>query len=462
MGSAFSWFLARRYLLSRRVNLLGMIGIAVSVWAMIVVIAVFSGFIGEIRRGIHNASPDLVLTGMKAPCDYAAVAPILQKDPDVAALAPRVEHYGIIYAYGYHDRFVQTTRAIETGQLSRNFVRVLGVDVTAERDATELHAWLEAAPDDLRTDDPDHPFGISPARMARAGNAPAVGTIVARPDGMLMSARRLTKGERIEIGSRVDVVSGRFTTGSQGSALLKSRHPTVLTGAFASGHRTFDESAVLVDIEFLRRMLGFGADESDLELCTQIVVRARPGADAAKLAVRLAAAVAGTCGGQVLTWEEQNATFLGAVDRERTMMTVCLFAVMLVAAFLIYATLHMMVVQKIRDIGVLTAMGATPYGVQMIFLLSGAIIALLGAGSGVALGVASTVYLNPLNELLRTNFGVELFPTDVYALDKIPYELDPTWVAQVAAAATILALLVAWLPARRAARMRPVQALAHS
>ena len=236
----------------------------------------------------------------------------------------------------------------------------------------------------------------------------------------------------------------------------------MLTGAFASGHRTFDESAVLVDIEFLRRMLGFGADESDLELCTQIVVRARPGADAAKLAVRLAAAVAGTCGGQVLTWEEQNATFLGAVDRERTMMTVCLFAVMLVAAFLIYATLHMMVVQKIRDIGVLTAMGATPYGVQMIFLLSGAIIALLGAGSGVALGVASTVYLNPLNELLRTNFGVELFPTDVYALDKIPYELDPTWVAQVAAAATILALLVAWLPARRAARMRPVQARAHS
>ncbi len=462
MGTAFSWFLALRYLVSRRVTLLGVIGIAVSVWAMIVVIAVFSGFIGEIRRGIHNASPDLVLTGMTAPCDFAKVAPVLRAVDGVASIAPRVEHYGIVYGYGYHDRFVQTTRAVETGQLSRNFVRLVGVDFAAESATTHLRAWVAAAPEGLRVDDPERPFVISAERMANAGNAPTVGARVGQPDGMLMSARRLTRGEPIEIGSRIDVVSGRFATAAAGSALRKSRHPTVLTGAFASGHRTFDEGAVLVDLEFLRRMLGFGADESEVELCTQVAVRAADGVDPHALARRIEKAVAGTCGGAVLTWEEQNATFLGAVGRERTMMKVCLFAVMLVAGFLIYATLHMMVVQKTRDIGVLTAMGATPRGVQTIFLLCGATIALVGASAGVGLGVASAVYLNPLNDLVHREFGVELFPTAVYALDKIPYELDPAWIAQVAVAAMSLALVVAWLPARRAARLRPVQALAHS
>jgi lipoprotein-releasing system permease protein len=234
----------------------------------------------------------------------------------------------------------------------------------------------------------------------------------------------------------------------------------VLAGAYHTGHRSFDDNVVLADIEFVRRILGYAADESPVELCTQVAIAVRPGVDPSAAAARLQDVVQPVCGGRVLTWEQQNATFLSAVDQERRMMKICLFAIMLVAGFLIYATLHMMVTQKVRDIGILSAMGATPRGVQTIFLTAGLAISLVGCGLGAAAGVASAVYLNPINDFSRERFGRELFPTDVYALDRIPYRLEARWVMQVLGAATALALVVAWLPARRAARMHPVAALA--
>ncbi len=467
MAPAYSWFLAWRYLVTRRIVLLGMFGVAVAVWALIVVIAVFSGFIGEIRAGARLASPDLLLTDVRPDCDFAAVAKVLRQDQEVKAIAPRVQCDVILSSYGKHPRYRTVTRAVETSPISRSFVRLLGIDVAAERQASQLTSWLTPLrPEDtlFSVEDPTHPFAVSDER-ARNGlldtgadlRTPRIGTI----DGLVMSARRLSRGEPIELGSRIDVITGRFARDAQGeSTVLPSRKPTLLSGAFHTGHRTFDDMVVLADVEFVRRILGYAADESDVELCTHVAIALQPDADPQAAAARLSAAVANVAGGRVLTWQEQNATFLSAVDQERNMMKVCLFAVMLVAGFLIYATLHMMVTQKVRDIGVLTALGATPHGVQMIFLTSGLAIALVGCALGAGAGIASAVYLNPINDFARVTFGRELFPTDVYALDRIPYQLDPRWIMQVLIAATVLALVVAWLPARRAAKLHPVEALA--
>ena len=163
----------------------------------------------------------------------------------------------------------------------------------------------------------------------------------------------------------------------------------------------------------------------------------------------------------MLTWEEQNSVFLGAVDHERAMMKIVLFAVMLVAGFLIYATLHMMVTQKIKDIGILTSLGAAPRGIQAIFLVCGAVVAFIGCTAGAVLGFLSAHYLNDVNDWFGENFGVTLFPAHVYDLARIPYRIEPEWVAQVLVAAFVLALLVAYFPARRAARMDPVKALSY-
>ena len=113
MISAYSTFLARRYLFSRWVNVLGTIGVAVAVWALIVVVAVFSGFIGEIREGIRGATPDLLLSGLAEDTSFAAVDLALRDDRDVASTAPRLRHYGMYYPYGRRTKQVPMTRSLK-------------------------------------------------------------------------------------------------------------------------------------------------------------------------------------------------------------------------------------------------------------------------------------------------------------------------------------------------------------
>ena len=100
MAAAFSFTLALRYLLSRWINLIGICGVAVAVWALIVVIAVFSGFIADIRSNLHQVSPDLLVTDLPEDQSYeygSRLKATVLADPDVVAAAPRAEHYGIYF-----------------------------------------------------------------------------------------------------------------------------------------------------------------------------------------------------------------------------------------------------------------------------------------------------------------------------------------------------------------------------
>jgi lipoprotein-releasing system permease protein len=140
-------------------------------------------------------------------------------------------------------------------------------------------------------------------------------------------------------------------------------------------------------------------------------------------------------------------------------MKIVLFVIMVVAGFLIFATLSMMVTEKTRDIGILTAMGATRRGILAIFLICGAFIGLSGCVLGLVAGYFSSIHLNDVNQWVKRQFDVELFPTDIYKLREVPYALDPVWMGQVAIVAMALALLFALIPAWRAARFDPVEAL---
>jgi lipoprotein-releasing system permease protein len=134
---------------------------------------------------------------------------------------------------------------------------------------------------------------------------------------------------------------------------------------------------------------------------------------------------------------------------------------MLIAAFLIYATLHMMVTQKTKDIGILTALGGTPGEVGAVFTRCGFAIGLCGSGLGVLGGVGSLHKLNPFNDWMERTFGISIFNKKLFDLPAIPWRLDPLWLLLVAVLALLMALFVAWLPARRAAALQPVKTLAY-
>ncbi|MFY9343644.1 MAG: hypothetical protein WAT39_14200, partial [Planctomycetota bacterium] len=98
---AYGPFLATRYLLTRPINLLGMGGIAISVWALVVVVSLFTGFLEVIEEHVHAASSDLIASDLPAWAQWPKLRAALADDPQVAATAPRLLHYGLLLRPGH-------------------------------------------------------------------------------------------------------------------------------------------------------------------------------------------------------------------------------------------------------------------------------------------------------------------------------------------------------------------------
>src|SRR4029450_10740036 len=96
------------------------------------------------------------------------------------------------------------------------------------------------------------------------------------------------------------------------------------------------------------------------------------------------------------TWEDYRRSLLGAIENERVLMAIMLSLVVVVAGFTVFAILSMMVTEKRRDIGILSALGATPSGITALFVLIGFWDTLLGATAGAILGVLGAVYIDPI------------------------------------------------------------------
>ena len=472
MPAVFAWFLALRYLVTRWVNLLGIVGVALAVWALIVVIGIFSGFIGAIREDVRRATPDLLVTDLPHQQSWSALQQLLRDDA-VAAAAPRLRHVGVFYLTSGMSPVVRSQN-LDFNNVENSFVMLVGIDPALEPQVTGLTGWLDRVPDVMRAPDPDQPLAV-PAEAEYRGRKRAglpaprqVEDYRAIWPGLLLGKSRANRQLSLGLqpGDPMDVVSAAFgAKGGDTVTALQKRF--VFAGAFDTGHDLHDEVMALVPIEALRTMLGHDAeDDGSVDIVTDVAVRLRDGADlnavAAQLQQRLQAGLGTTARPvSVLTWEQQNQVFLDAVEHERALMKLVLFAVMVVSAFLIYATLHMMVSQKVKDLGILSALGGSPQAVGSVFVLCGLVVGVTGASLGTGIGILSAIWLNPVNDWMHANLGFELFPRQLYDLPVIPCQLEAEWITQVAIGAVLLSLLVAWLPARKAARMPPVEALGY-
>jgi lipoprotein-releasing system permease protein len=161
----------------------------------------------------------------------------------------------------------------------------------------------------------------------------------------------------------------------------------------------------------------------------------------------------------VQTWEHKQGPLLAAIGIERGILNVLLFLIIAVAGFGILAIFFMVVVEKMRDIGVLKALGASNAGVMGIFLSYGLGLGLVGALMGTVLGVTITVKINEVEQWLSRLTGHDVFPRDVYYFDKIPTDLQAWHVAGVIFGSLVIAVGASVLPSLRAALMHPVRAL---
>ncbi len=161
----------------------------------------------------------------------------------------------------------------------------------------------------------------------------------------------------------------------------------------------------------------------------------------------------------MLDWRQRNQTFFSALQVERNVMFMILTLIVLVAALNIVSGLVMLVKDKGHDIAILRTVGATSSAVMRIFFMTGAAIGIVGTLAGVFLGIVVCLNVESIREFFSWLSGTTLFNPELYFLSQLPAKMDAAEVISVVAMAVLLSFAATLVPAWRASRLDPVEAL---
>jgi lipoprotein-releasing system permease protein len=207
-------------------------------------------------------------------------------------------------------------------------------------------------------------------------------------------------------------------------------------------------------------MRGMIDPATGVDAVTTIQIKLKPGTDINAVRDKLQARFpAEEFAYRVQTWRDMQGPLLAAVQMETTLLNILLFLIIAVAGFGILATFFMIVVEKTKDIGILKALGAPSRGVMSIFLGYGFSLGVVGSGVGMLGGLAFVIYINQIAKLVEFVTGREVFDPTIYYFQEIPTVIDPITIVWVMAGSVLIAVLASVLPAIRAARLHPVEAL---
>ena len=148
-----------------------------------------------------------------------------------------------------------------------------------------------------------------------------------------------------------------------------------------------------------------------------------------------------------------------AIESQRALSRFILFFLFLVSGLAVVAVLFLIVLEKRHDIGVLRALGLSARGVAATFLAYAGVVALVGASVGCLAGWALLSRLDAIRVLVKAHTGFDLFPSDLYHLDRVPWVIDPANPILIFVAALVVSLLAGAVPALWAAKLDPIESL---
>ncbi|MDR9500975.1 MAG: lipoprotein-releasing ABC transporter permease subunit [Desulfurivibrionaceae bacterium] len=405
----FELFVCLRYLKATKkkgflslISLISVAGVAVGVMALIVVIAVMTGFGEEFRDKILGVNSHIVVQkfggSMK---DYDPVLATVASHPEVTGATP--------YVYGQS--------MITTGSGGSGCV-VRGIDPDSAGAVLSL-------PDQLI-----HGKGLGSLRPSGPGE----------PPGIIIGVQ-LAKQLQVHMGDRLRLLSPSGPLSPMG--IIPRLKSCQITGIFETGMYEYDSSLVYIDLATAQDFFDIPQEVHGIEVAIQDIDRAG----------EVAAGLRSSLGESFLVkdWMTMNYNLFSALKLEKTAMFIILTLIVLVAAFNIISTLIMVVTEKTKDIAILKAMGATANQILRIFIYEGLFIGLSGTllGLGGGLGVC---------QLLSRYQFIEL-PSDVYPISTLPIKVLPMDVSLIAIAAVLITLSATIYPAWQAAKVEPAAAL---
>ncbi|HEX2165031.1 MAG TPA: FtsX-like permease family protein [Thermoanaerobaculia bacterium] len=402
-GVGLAWLVAWRFLRGPRSRLLGgtaraaLAATALGVTAMVVAMALMTGYREDLERKLIEGNAPIVVSPLAPGATLGATA-----QAQLAAL-PGVASVGRV-AYGQG-----TLTAIEPAAAAEPVeVTLRGVDPGGGQ--------LSAAAEELTPGADGLPGAVLGDELAR----------------------RLG----VEAGDRVRLVA----LGFDGDRPRFRFQGLRVGGTFDSGFAEFDASWLLLDRELVGRLMGEGVQADLYEI----------GLDDAGDTGTAAAAITRALGPEwmVTDWRQLNAELFAALRLQQVALFGVLGLIVLVSTFNVASTLVVLVRERMRDVGVLAALGFAPRRLWTVFLLYGGALGAAGTALGVAIGAGAAWTLTTF-ELIR--FDPEV--ANIYFISSVPFRVEAADLAAVVGFALGVTLLACLAPAFRAARVDPADAL---
>nr|WP_246455334.1 FtsX-like permease family protein [Hymenobacter citatus] len=397
--------IARRYFFSKKkrniisiISNISMVGVAVGTMALIIVLSVFNG-LEDLVRGLYGKSdPDLMISavqGKSFPVDSAFIDRITAV-PGVALVTQVIEDNALLQ---YHDRQM----VVKMKGMSENYFAQSNID----------SAIVEG----------DH-------RLVRDGQ-----------DYALLGAG-VQHELSIALDNRLSPLRLLYPRNT-GKKLLSMNPETafneqaILAGGVFLIEQRIDDSYIFVPLEFARDLLLYGNRRTSLE----VRVGDQHSVDDVKEELRQ---LLGSKF-QVLDSDEQHVSLLKAIKVEKMFVFITFAFILLIASLNIFFSLSMLVIDKKKDVAILRAMGATTQLVRNIFLLEGAIVAMVGAITGLVLGV-SICWLQQTFHLVSMGMATAV-------VDSYPVKMQATDIVLTGLAIIVITISVSIRPALNAARL---------
>ena len=411
MFGAFERIVALRYLRARRqegfisvIAFFSLTGITLGVATLIIVMAVMNGFRHELLYRILGVNGHVnVIASTKSLDDFDAIASKINEVSGVVSAAPIVEGQVMATANG------MANGALVRGVRKEDFLRrpLLADSIVAG----ELDGFED-------------------------GKGVIVGS-------------RMAQGMRLRPGQKVTLVSPQGNPSAFGTVPRMKAYR--VAAIFDVGMSEYDSSFIYMPFKQAQLFFRKKGEATSIEVITDNPDRAY------SIGYDIRQAIG--AGYRVVDWQRINSSFFTALQVERVVMFLILALIIVVAVFNVISSQIMLVNDKGKGITILRTMGATRGMILRIFFMTGASVGIIGTIVGSVLGIAFARNIETLRQLLQGATGTDLFDSTVYYLSRLPAEIDPIEAGAVVVMALTLSFIASILPARRAARLDPVEVL---
>lgn len=383
------FFIAKKHIFERkRQSLISTLGIAIGVVVLIVSIGIANGLDKNMINSILSMTSHVLVENGDKLSNYNELKEKIEKIPGVKGAVPSIETQGIFKYNGIYGGYISG-------------VKIEGFDLESAKKAMDLDKKIVEG-------------SISPDKI----------------NGVLIG-KELFRNIGASLGDEVTIISSE-------NKEIKFK----IEGVFQSGYYDYDINMIILPLKAAQYLVYSGDTVNKIDVTLNDPYKAPEIADKIMSETKIFSR----------TWGDLNRNLLSALSLEKTVMIMVFSLIVIIAGFVVWVTLNMLVREKIKDIGIMRSMGFSRKSIMKIFLIQGMLLGISGIVIGTIISLCFLWYIK--------NYTLA-FITSIYYLTKIPVEISVKEIGVIIGANVGIIFVSSVFPAYRAAKMETVEALRH-